>query len=250
MGTVPTRLPSLRPPIAFAHRGAKAHAAENTLEAFELARRLGATGIESDVWLTADGVAALDHDGVVRRRVRKVPFAEVTRDQLPAHVPTLAELYDQCGTDFELSLDLKDERAADAVVAVALDAEHRTGTPVLSRLWLCLPDWETLARWRERWPDVRLVNSTRLRDMRSGPERRGAQLASAGIDTVNLHHSEWTGGLAALFHRFEILCFGWDAQLPRVIDELLDLGIDGLYSDHVDRLHEGWTSRFGHPPAG
>ena len=59
------RLPSLLvPPVAFAHRGARAHAPENTLEAFRLALRLGATGLESDVWLTSDGVPVLDHDGV------------------------------------------------------------------------------------------------------------------------------------------------------------------------------------------
>ena len=35
---------------------------ENTIEAFELALRLGASGLESDVWITADGVAVLDAD--------------------------------------------------------------------------------------------------------------------------------------------------------------------------------------------
>ncbi|MDQ1372669.1 MAG: glycerophosphoryl diester phosphodiesterase, partial [Actinomycetota bacterium] len=55
--------PLLRPPIGFAHRGARAHAPENTLEAFQLALKLGATGLESDVWLTHDGVPVLDHDG-------------------------------------------------------------------------------------------------------------------------------------------------------------------------------------------
>lgn len=55
-GEMSMRLPSrLNPPIGFAHRGAKAHAPENTPEAFDLAVRLGATGIESDVWLSADG---------------------------------------------------------------------------------------------------------------------------------------------------------------------------------------------------
>src|SRR5690349_14886276 len=88
-----TRTPSLRrPPIGFAHRGARAHAPENTLEGFELAVRLGATGLESDVWRTSDGEAVLDHDGVVRRGLRKVPIGELRRDELPAHIPTLAEL--------------------------------------------------------------------------------------------------------------------------------------------------------------
>src|SRR5215210_1650844 len=102
---MPTRLTSLlRPPIGFAHRGARAHAPENTLEAFALALRLGATGLESDVWLTADGEAVLDHDGVVGG-LRKRRIASIDRADLPGHIPTLAELFEECGTDFELSLD-------------------------------------------------------------------------------------------------------------------------------------------------
>ena len=79
------RLPSLLDdPIAFGHRGARAHAPENTLAGFELALRLGATGLESDVWITADGIAVLDHDGVVKRSLgRKRPIGEMTRAALP-----------------------------------------------------------------------------------------------------------------------------------------------------------------------
>ena len=103
----------LDPPIAFAHRGARAHAPENTIEAFELALRLGATGLESDVWLTADGVAVLDHDGVVRiRRMRQRPIRELLRSHgCPVHIPSLAEMLDACGTGYALSLDLKDPAA-------------------------------------------------------------------------------------------------------------------------------------------
>src|SRR3954453_15232381 len=99
-----TSLPSLRvPPIGFAHRGAKAHAPENTIEAFALARRLGATGLESDVWLTADGIAVLDHDGRVGRRPRRQAIDTVHRADLPEHIPTLAELFERVGPDYELS---------------------------------------------------------------------------------------------------------------------------------------------------
>jgi glycerophosphoryl diester phosphodiesterase len=227
------RLPALRtPPIAFAHRGASAHAPENTLEAFALGLRLGASGLESDVWLTADGVAVLDHDGIVGRRPRRRSIALVERRHLPVHVPTLEELYATCGTDFDLSLDVKDPAAAATVVAVARAA----GDGALSRLWLCHPSWQQVAEWRALAPEVRLVDSTRLSRIKEGPERRAATLAQVGIDAVNLHNSQWTGGLTTLFHRFEVLAFGWDAQLPRELDELLDMGIDGVYSDHVDRM--------------
>jgi glycerophosphoryl diester phosphodiesterase len=216
--------------VAFAHRGARAHAAENTLDAFRLALRLGATGIESDVWLTADGVPALDHDGVVRKGVRRRRFAELRRDELPSGVVTLEELYDTCGTGYELSLDLKDTRAADAVVAIA------SGFEATGRLWLCHPDWEKVASWRDLSPDIRLVDSTRRRHMRDGPERRAASLADAGVDAVNMHHTDWTTGFATLFHRFEVLALAWDCQHEHVLAEVLRMGVDGVYSDHVDRM--------------
>jgi len=229
---VPTRLPSLRSPIGFAHRGARANAPENTLEAFTLAVRLGAAGLESDVWLTRDGEAVLDHDGVVRSGLRRRAIATIDRADLPDHIPTLEELYATVGTELELSLDVKDPAAFDRTVAVARAA----GSGALEHLWLCHDRWQLVAEWRQACEGVRLVDSTYLGFMDDGPEQRAAALAAAGIDAVNLHHTEWTGGLTALFHRFGILCFGWDAQHARILDGLLDLGIDAVYSDHVDRM--------------
>lgn len=233
-------LPQRIPPIGFAHRGARAHAPENTLEAFTLALRLGATGLESDVWLTADGEAVLDHDGVVGGKLRRKPIAEVARADLPAHIPTLAELYDTCGTGFDLSLDVKDPAAAERVVAVAREA----GGAAAERLWLCHHDWRVVAGWRRPFPEVRLVDSTRLARLKQGPERRAAQLADAGIDCVNLHRSDWNAGLVALFHRFDRLAFGWDCQLERHLADLLDLGVDAVYSDHVDRMVDALAAAY------
>jgi glycerophosphoryl diester phosphodiesterase len=220
----------LRPPIAFAHRGARAHAPENTLEAFVLARRLGATGLESDVWLTSDGVTVLDHDGLVRTGRRRRRIGDVPRNALPSHIPTLAELYATCGAEFDLSLDVKDAAAAAPTIAVARAAGAE------GRLWLCHPSWELAATWRPLSADVHLVDSTRLRSIRDGPERRASDLAAAGIDAINLHYTDWSMGLTTLFHRFDRVTFGWDAQHPRVLAGLLGMGIDGLFSDHVDRM--------------
>lgn len=236
-----TRLPSLRPePIGFAHRGGRAHAPENTLDAFALALRLGATGLESDAWITADGHVALDHDGVIGR-VRRKALSLVERHHLPDHIPTLEELYATCGTDFELSLDVKNPEAAPAIV----DAARAAGSGALGRLWLCHPNWTRVAAWRSLAPEIRLVDSTRLRRIKEGPERRAALLAEVGIDAINLHHSDWTGGLTTLFHRFERYCLGWDAQHDRPLAALIDMGIDGVFSDHVDRMVDALASARG-----
>lgn len=222
------------PPIAFAHRGARAHAPENTLEAFELALRLGATGLESDVWLTADGVAVLDHDGVVGPLLRRRRIRDLRRSELPPHIPALAELYAALGTGYELSLDVKDPAAGAPAVTVTAAADPT----MASRLWLCHDDLDLLVSWRDVSPFVRLVDSTRLAKLKQGPERLAARLQEMGIDAVNFHQSDWSGGLVTLFHRFKVLAFGWDAQFDRILDGLLRMGIDGVYCDHVDRMVE------------
>ena len=169
-------------PIAFAHRGARAHARENTLEAFALALRLGATGLESDVWLTADGVPVLDHDGVVRLGRRKRSVARrCAATSCPTHIPTLAELL--AALRQRLPPLARPQGRRDAGPAV-IDVVRERGAGAAPRLWLCAP------RRRACWPrcaplddDVRLVNSTRLARIKEGPERRAATLRGATAST-------------------------------------------------------------------
>jgi glycerophosphoryl diester phosphodiesterase len=239
---VQQRLPSLlEHPVAFAHRGARAHAPENTIDAFTLGLRLGATGLESDVWLTADGIPVLDHDGVVRAGRRRRAIGSVVRAELPPHIPTLDELLGRCGTEYHLSLDLKGPDTGPAVI----DVVRREWPALLPRLWLCHPDVDELTRLRPYDDTVRLVNSTRLSRMKEGPERRAANLSGLGIDAVNLHHTDWTGGLTTLFHRFRRVCFGWDMQFEHQLRPALRMGIDGVFSDHVDVMVDAFRAELG-----
>lgn len=237
------RLPSKREkPIAFAHRGARAHAPENTAEGFDLAVKLGATGIESDVWLTADDQLILTHDGTVGLRRRKI--AQIRREDLPEAWITLPELIERIPVDLDVSIDIK----TDAAMEPLLDWAGTLDPLTRGRLYLCHHDWERLKAWRSIDPFVRLIDSTSLKSMSDGPERRASDLADAGIDGVNLHHREWTGGMATLFHRFDRLCFGWDAQHDRILRDLFRMGLDGVYSDHVDILIEALNGHLDDGP--
>lgn len=218
--------PLRSPPIGFAHRGASADAPENTLPAFALALERGATGLESDAWLTADGVVVLDHDGEIDGR----PIGTFRRAELPRHIPSLRELYEELGNDYELSLDIKEDTAGPSVIEVADDA----GDP--SRLWLCHWNWKVVAQWRERSPAVRLVDSTRAKHMRTTGTARAERMAALGIDAINLHESDWTEELVATFHECNRFALGWDAQDEQTLGRLVALGVDGVYSDHVNRM--------------
>jgi glycerophosphoryl diester phosphodiesterase len=217
-------------PIAFAHRGARAVRRENTLEAFRHALALGATGLESDVWVTSDGQAVLDHDGVVGPPWRRRPLSEQSRESLPGHIPTLEDLYGACGADFELSLDVKDPAALDETLRVA----RRFGAA--ERLWLCEADVARLRSWAPRVRPSKLVNSTHLADMPGGLGGRLEELRGAGVAALNLHGSEWNAGRVEQTHAAGLLAFGWDAQSEEHLRRLVGLGLDGIYSDHVDRL--------------
>ncbi|AEH08464.1 MULTISPECIES: glycerophosphodiester phosphodiesterase [Protofrankia] len=242
-----------RAPIGFAHRGAPGRfRRENTLAAFSRALAGGAGGLESDVWLTADGVPVLHHDGVLgppgrRRRIGDLPAA-----RLPGWLPTLADLYATCGSDFELSLDLKDPppaagRAVAAVVAVARAAS------AAGRLWLCgsLPavrHWRSLDDLAGPEP-VRLVNSASAREAGlRGRGRGGSDLldgllaayvrdaAAAGATVLNLRANEWTASMVPVVHAGGLLAFGWHAQTSGTLNRLVGFGLDGVYSDYLGRL--------------
>lgn len=108
-------------PTIFAHRGASAHAPENTLAAFELALSQGADGIELDVKLSADGQVVVIHDATVDRttdghgRVKDMSlaglrgldagsfFAENYRGE---KIPTLEEVFESLGERMFINVEL------------------------------------------------------------------------------------------------------------------------------------------------
>jgi glycerophosphoryl diester phosphodiesterase len=220
-------------PIAFAHRGARTEERENTMPAFRRALEQGATGLESDAWLAADGEVVLVHDDVVRAGLRRIHVQRTSSEDLARHgVPRLRELYETLGTEFDLSLDVKDDAAARPVIAVA----GAFGDDVLKRLWLCTPHVALLESLRPDQPDVRLVHSTRKQKIGVPIERHAANLRELGVDAMNMHHTDWTKGLVALFHRFDVRAFAWDVQETRYLRAVLAMGVDGIYCDRVDRL--------------
>jgi len=195
---------------------------------------LGATGLESDIWATRDGVLVLDHDGVVKSRLRSKPIAEFDRSALPSHIPSLEQLLQHCGTQYQLSLDIKDPVVFDTIEQIVANID----ASMLERMWLCHPSSELLISKRDSMLHCKLVDSTRLAKIKEGPERRAANLASSGIEACNMHHTDWNGGLVALFHRFNIVTFGWDMQHESVLENAIRMGLDGVFSDWPDRMIE------------
>lgn len=152
------------------------------------------------------------------------------RSSLGAATPTLEELHRRLGCGFELSVDVRRRQVAEAV----LGEVARLGSS--ARTWLCMSELASLVALSPDLGAVHAVHSTRLRALKDGPERHAARLAEHGVAAVNLRLTEWTGGLVALFHRFGVLAFGWGAVFEREMLAARRMGLDAVYSDHVDRL--------------
>jgi glycerophosphoryl diester phosphodiesterase len=145
-------------------------------------------------------------------------------------MPSLEELFAECGTDFQLSLDIKHAEAAAPVVA----ASRAAGA--VDRTWLCGPTGQ-VRQWRQEFgDDVRLVDSSRRAFITEGVAERARALAAAGVNALNMRQDEWTAADIAATHEAGILAFGWDVNRRRDLKRLLENGCDAIYSDRIRLL--------------
>lgn len=106
----------------WAHRGASGYRPENTMEAFELAIRQGADGIELDVHLSADGELIVMHDETVDRvtaehgliqdltlaQLKKLKVSTLAEPKGIYRIPTLGEVLDLMRTtQMMVNIELK-----------------------------------------------------------------------------------------------------------------------------------------------
>jgi glycerophosphoryl diester phosphodiesterase len=209
----------------FAHRGGRAHGPDNTLATFAHALQQGVRGLETDAWLTADGAVVLDHDGMHRAAERPHrPIAHVRRGDLSGHIPTLDDLYEHCGHDFDLAVDVRAPLVGDAVIDIA----SRHGAT--STLWLIAETHGDLGRWRSLSDDVHLAVTLRLVDRRPG---LFVAAKEAGAEAVNMRWPWWSRRLVRRAHDIGLVCFAYDAQRAGSVRRCRRLGVDGVFSDHV-----------------
>jgi len=130
-------------PQVLGHRGAAAHAPENTLAAFRLALEQGADGIELDVRLSRDGEVMVLHDGRVERVTDgQGALADLTRAEIQRldagsrfstafageRIPSLAEVFESLGDRPLYDLEIKNFSAPhNGLEAKVLDLVRRYG---------------------------------------------------------------------------------------------------------------------------
>jgi glycerophosphoryl diester phosphodiesterase len=241
-------------PLAFAHRGGAAEGLENTLSAFTRAVELGYRYLETDVHVTSDGRLVAFHDDTLDRvtdgtgAIAELPWETVRRARVGGveRVPLFADLLDALPRA-RWNIDVKAQGALTPLLELVEDRGA----------WdrVCVGSFdEALAARARRIAGPRLATSlgtagVRALRLRSWgvpvPVRRSAVCAQ-----VPVRHGR-TRVVDAAFvraaHRRGLQVHVWTVNDRREMGALLDLGVDGIMTDHTETLREVLTERGAWP---
>jgi glycerophosphoryl diester phosphodiesterase len=212
-----------------AHRGASKAERENTLAAFRRARELGATWVELDVRLLADGHLAVHHDAVL---ADGRPLASLTAGALPDHVPLLEAALDACG-GLGVNIEIKnqrgepgyrDDRRASDVLVTAI--ERRGGA---DRVLVSSFDLASIDRVRALDPSIRtswLVVAVDAAVL--------DRLVAHGHRVVHPFHATVTPQVMAACRERGVGVNVWTVDRPEDMRALVALGVDGICTNVPD----------------
>lgn len=239
-------------PLAFAHRGGAAAGDENTLAAFARAVALGYRHLETDVHATADGVAVIFHDDTTDRmlgrpgRIGDVPWADLSTVRV-AGAPAVPRLDELLGAwpDAYLNIDVKSDAALEPTIA----ALRATGAH--DRVLLASFDDSRVAHLRRALgPRVATSLGQRAAVRLWAASRIGAGARRAVAGAVATQVPPRMGRLPVTdrrfigyAHRLGLAVHVWTVDEPDEIRGLLDAGVDGIMTDHIEVLRDVYTER-------
>ena len=213
-----------------AHRGASQAAPENTVEAFRLARDLGADWVELDVRRTTDGVAVVHHDAHLADGRR---IGHLHADELPGYVPSLAEALEACegmGVHLEIK-NLPDDPDYDRENLVA-DAVAGLIAAYLG------PERAIVSSFNVDAADaVRAVDPTIPAALICGivqPAQAVARATAHNMVALHAFDAMCDAAFVRRAHDAELAVNVWTINHADRMAELVAMGVDGLITDVPD----------------
>ncbi|MER6433233.1 glycerophosphodiester phosphodiesterase [Streptomyces sp. 900105245] len=250
--TPPLRHPYLDHPgpIAFAHRGGAADGLENTVAQFRRAFETGYRYMETDVHATADGRLVAFHDTTLDRvtdgagRIADLRWDDVRQARVGGRepVPLFEELLETF-PEVRWNVDVKAEPA----LRPLLDLIERTDA------WdrVCVGSFSEARVLRaQRLAGPRLATSFGTRGVLSLRLRSWGLPAAVRRSAVAAQVPEAQSGVPVVDQRFVRAAHArglqvhvWTVNEPARMHRLLELGVDGIMTDHIDTLREVMEDR-------
>ncbi|MGV9569468.1 glycerophosphodiester phosphodiesterase [Streptomyces nigra] len=237
-------------PLPFAHRGGAADGLENTALQFRRAVEQGYRYIETDVHTTRDGRLVAFHDATLDRvtdgagRIADLPWAEVRQARVAGRepVPLFEELLETF-PEVRWNVDLKAEPALHPF----LELIER------GNAWdrVCVGSFSEARVVRaQRLAGPRLATSYGTRGVLNLRLRSWGVPAALRRSAVAAQVPEAQSGVRVVDHRFVRTAHArglqvhvWTVNDPERMHRLLDLGVDGIMTDHIDTLRKVMEDR-------
>ena len=236
--------------LAFAHRGGALYPPnlhrENSRHAFAEAVALGYRYLETDVHLTADGVLVAFHDNHLDRvteaagRISTLPYEVVARARIGGQdpIPLLGELF-EAFPEARFNIDAKSSAAVEALARTI--AEH----DAYERVCVSSFGIRRLHRLR-RLVGPRTASSASAAGIainRFGPWLTAALDSPAPALQIPTDQRVFgrdlrilTERLVRTAHRHGKQVHIWTVDDEAQIEQLLDAGVDGIFTDRPDTL--------------
>jgi glycerophosphoryl diester phosphodiesterase len=241
-----------------AHRGASAHAPENTLAAVNLAWQIGADAVEVDVYLSSDGHIVVMHDDTTKRtggrdwKISERTLAELRTLDVGSwkgptwageKIPTLAEVLATIPSGKRLFIEIK---CGPDIAAPLAEVLAEAGRPAAETVVIAfkLPVAEAVKR---RLPGMRvywLYSTSPKKDKETGrlvdhPEELLEVCRRAGLDGLDLgYESQLTPEFVARIRDLGLGLYVWTVNKPDVAQRLHALGVDGITTDDPRLIRE------------
>ena len=256
-------------PLIMAHRGESGNIPENTIPALESAAGLGVDVLESDARLTKDDHIVLFHDDDLtrttgeERTVRDYTLKELRKFDLGRNfstdggatfpfrgkgfrIVTLSEAFEQF-PNMTFNLDIKDAFPAAPVELARLIVQMKRKHSVIVASFT---DTQ-LERFRQILPDVPT-------SAHPGEVKRFVFSSKIGLPRIkreNIHYKAFqvpiksgpltivTKKFVKMAHEKGVAVHVWTINDEPTMNRLLDLGIDGIFTDHPALLKSVFEKR-------
>lgn len=227
----------------WAHRGASGYEPENTMAAFKRAIELGADGVETDAFLTADDVVVLSHDGKLKRDgtrvdIRSLSYEEIQHMPPYQAIPTYRALVDLClPRKMPISVDVRDMATAQGLLRINVESQ---AIPIVD---VCFDTTQNLKKARDLSEASNLVFSPGY----GWSPQYAVDLLSENlpdfvdwrVKAVNFQWRYYTENpeLLPLVHdKGKMLAYAWDVHKRDVMETVAGIPFDALYSNYPDQL--------------
>ena len=225
-------------PITIGHRGARGHAAENSLASVQAALDLGVDMMEVDVFRLRDGEIVVFHDARLARLtdgdggIEDLTLAELNQlTLLGAHkVPRLRDVLTLIDHRTRLNVELKGANTAEGTHAVLAEFVERHGYK-----------WEDFTISSFRHDELRRMRQLdadiEIGILPTGPAIEALAVGEElGAHSINPSHKKLTQADVDAMHAAGFLVYPWTVNAPEDVARMIELGVDGLITDYPERV--------------